>query len=187
MSNWRTIAIFAALALLQLAVPLYMVWHWEDVLKNGKAYYWTTAPVDPYDLLRGRYIDLQFQAQIAPALNGEQLEQKQEAYALLAEHNGRAYITGISGSQPSGQPYVRVYVLWVENSNKVHISLPFKRYYMPEHLAPAAEHAYRQNAGKNAVAKVRIKDGYGAIEEVYIGDKTIYEYLEMTAGREKTP
>lgn len=48
---------------------------------------------------------------------------------------------------------------------------------MQEELAPAAETAYRQNAGTDGIVTVRVKNGNGVVEELYIGDKTIYEYL----------
>ncbi len=88
------------------------------------------------------------------------------------------FISGVSAQEPRGKSFIRVEVIYVDNNRIAHVAVPFKRYYMPEHLAPIAEQAYRSSAGKDGVALIRIKDGYGAIDEVYIGDKTIYEYLQ---------
>lgn len=171
---------FFILALIQLAVPLYMVWHWEDILQNGKQYTWLTAPVDPYDAFRGRYIDLRFKDMKGPILSKAQLNSGQTAYAMITEdQKGYAFISSISDSRPEGDvnSYIKIKVSYIQDDNMAHFVLPFKRYYMQEGLAPRAEQAYRSNAGTEAMVSVRVKNGYGVVEELYIGDKTIYEYL----------
>jgi uncharacterized membrane-anchored protein len=169
--------LFLLVVILQLSVPLYMMWHWENVLNTGRPFYWVTAPVDPYDLLKGRYVDLGFKEQKGIVLDDEKFQSGQKAYALLTERDGKAVISSISASQPDNDVFVRVTIQYVEN-NVAHVSLPFKRYYLPENVAPAADIAYRKSAGKDGVALIRIKDGYGVVEQLYIGNKTIYEYLQ---------
>lgn len=168
--------LFVMVALLQLAAPLYMAWHWEDVLQSGRVYYWQTAPVDPFDAFKGRYVDLWFRDATGPVGGGSPLKPGQTAYAAIREGADRfAYISEVGANKPD-RDYVRVRVNYVEG-NVAHVTLPFKRYYLPEDLAPAAENAYRTSAGREATVAVRIKDGYGVIEELYIGDKTIYQLL----------
>jgi len=172
--------VFIVLAIIQLAVPLYMIWRWENILQNGQQYSWATAPVDPYDALRGRYVDLRFKEMEGPILDNAQLHSGQTAYAMIAEdHNGYAFISGISDSHPEGNAYVKIKVSYVQGDNIAHFMLPFKRYYMQEDLAPVAEQAYRKSAGRSAVVSVRIKDGYGVVEELYIDGQPIYEYLRI--------
>jgi uncharacterized membrane-anchored protein len=172
-----TLGLFMIVAVLQLAAPLYMAWHWENILQTGSQYYWQTAPVDPYDALKGRYIDLGFKEQKGPLVGNFNLEHGQIAYALLAKDaNGHTMITGVSATQPSETSYIRVKVSYTKD-NIVHVELPFRRYYIQEDLAFAAEQAYRQRANKEGIVAVRIKDGYGVIEQLYIGDQSIYEYL----------
>lgn len=176
--NKNTFYLFILLAIIQLSVPLYMIWHWEDVLRNGRQYNWVTAPVDPYDVLRGRYVDLRFKEMKVAVSDGTKLSSGQTVYALLSEdQNGYAFISGISNTRPEDNAYVKVKVTHINNDNVAHFILPFKRYYMQEYLAPAAENAYLKNAGKEGRVSVRVKDGYGVLEELYIADKTIYEYL----------
>lgn len=177
--NKKLLSIFIVLAIVQLSVPLYMIWHWEDVLQNGRQYTWVTAPVDPYDALKGRYVDLRFKEMKGTIQDGQQLSAGQTAYAMIGEdEKGYAFISGISSTPPEGNSYVKVKVSYVQEGTIAHFMLPFKRYYMQEDLAPAAEKAYRENAGKECVVLVRIKDGYGVLEELYIGDKKIYDYLK---------
>lgn len=175
--------VFIMLAIIQLAVPLYMVWHWEDILQTGKQYIWVTAPVDPYDALRGRYVDLRFKEVTGPILGNVQLHAGQTAYAMIAEdQNGYAFISGISAYRPEGEEksYVKIKVSYVQDDNKAYFVLPFTRYYMQDDLALGAEKAYRSSAGRSATVSVRVKDGYGVVEQLYIGDKTIYEYLRVS-------
>ena len=51
---------FVLLVVLQLWAPASMIYNREDVLKNGKAFKFRTAPVDPSDPFRGKYIVLSF-------------------------------------------------------------------------------------------------------------------------------
>ena len=169
--------VFLFVVILQLSAPLYMVWYWEDVLNTGQPFYWETAPVDPYDMLKGRYVDLGFQEQKGIVPENVHLESGQKAYALLADRDGKAVITGISDRRPENSAFVRVTIQYVDKGI-AYVSLPFKRYYLPEDMAPAADRAYQKSAGKDGRALVRIKDGYGVVEQLYIGSQTIYEYLQ---------
>lgn len=175
--NKRSMLLFSIVAILQLLVPLYMVWHWENVLNTGRPFYWETAPVDPYDMLKGLYVDLGFKEQKGKILDDARLEYGQKAFAVVAEQDGKTVITGISIRQPQDDAFVRVTVQYIENGI-AHVSLPFRRYYLPEGLAPAAERAYQKSAGKDGRALIRMKDGYGVVEQLYIGNQTIYEYLQ---------
>jgi hypothetical protein len=66
------------------------------------------------------------------------------------------------------------------------MELPFDRYYMEEHLAPAAEQAYWQNnrrgqTTQNAYALVRIRNDTGAIENLFVAGKPIVEFVREQA------
>src|SRR3546814_13529022 len=57
----RVAWLLLAIALvLQWALPASLAARSEYVLRNGARYYLRTAPVDPVDAFRGRYVDLQF-------------------------------------------------------------------------------------------------------------------------------
>ncbi len=61
MNNKKIILIsFALLVLLQIWTPAAMIWNREDVLRSGKAFKFRSAPVDPNDPFRGKYIILSF-------------------------------------------------------------------------------------------------------------------------------
>jgi hypothetical protein len=51
---------------------------------------------------------------------------------------------------------------------------------MNEHLAPEAERAYAETAGEEGIeayAVVRVLDGHGVIEELYLDGVPVREYL----------
>lgn len=170
--------LFVAAVVLQLATPLYMAWHWENILQTGEIFYWQTAPVDPYDAFKGRYMDLQFQQAAVPPPDDTEWRYGQTAYALIdRDSQNHAYISGISRSVPSSAAYLQVKISYIQD-HKIHVDLPFKRYYLPENLTTAAETAYRKHVGESAVAAVRIKDGYGVIEQLYIRDQPLSEFLQ---------
>jgi len=175
------LGLFIIVALAQAAVPLFMAWRWEDVLQTGRQFYWQTAPVDPYDAFKGRYVELRFKENIAPRSNTAELVAGQMVYAVISENAaGKAYISGVSVTRPETGYYVKARA-YVNGQNTIHVNLPFTRYYLPEELASTAEAAYRESAGKqSSVAVVRIKDGYGVIEQLYIGDKTLLEFLQQS-------
>lgn len=177
--NRRIFSLFVILAFIQLSVLLFMVLRWEDVLTNGQQYRLPAEPVDPYDPFRGRYVDIRVRGNTeGPIAEGARLQSGQTAYVLLdKDAEGFARIHAVTDKRSAGSDYIQTKAGWIEDGNIVHFKLPFNRFYMREDLAPAAERAYRKQAGKNGVIAVRVKDGYGVIEGLYIGKQTIGEYL----------
>jgi uncharacterized membrane-anchored protein len=183
MKNKKRLALFTVIAVIQLSVVLYMAWQWENILQTGQRFEWETAPVDPYDAFKGRYIDLSFKERSGPIVDSASFTYGQKAYAIIEKNaDGKAFISGVSAKQPAGKPYVNVTATYVDKG-KVHVQLPFRRYYLPEHLAAPAETAYRGSAGKTGVAAIRLKDGYGVVEELYIDGKTLDQFLQDALSR----
>lgn len=171
---------FTALIAVQLFVPLYMAWRWEDVLRTGTVFFWETEPVDPYDALRGKYIDLNFKARSGPA-QGDLAGLTTVYAAIGVKENGNVCISAVAAQPPPGA-YIKAELLHFDpGTGKAFVALPFKRYYLPEDLAQAAETAYRQHAGGSGVAAIRIKDGRGVVEELYLGGRPLQEYLRGQA------
>lgn len=175
------LGLFIGVAILQATVPLYMAWRWENILQTGQLFYWQTAPVDPYDAFKGRYVYLGFKENKVPILDNTITGFRQKAYALVAENaEGQAFISGVTARRPEQGVYIKVDVYRSGDEDKAYVILPFSRYYLPEDLAPAAEAAYRKSAGKSGIAAVRIKDGYGVIEELYIEGTPLFEFLRQS-------
>jgi len=173
--------LFAAVAVTQLAVPVSQIWKHEDILKTGKAYKFKCAPVDPVDPFRGRYVALNFADTQSPVHKGDKLEHHgQPAYVGLTEGaDGFARFTEMSLEPPNHGDYVRVTYSWGDR-----FVLPFDKFFMEESQAPKAEAAYRRNVNRRGqtndatYALVRVKGGRGVIENLYIKDRTIREFLK---------
>ena len=68
--------------------------------------------------------------------------------------------------------------LTMANADSAVLELPFDRYYMQESLAPEAESAYAERLrDERAWVTVRLHDGHAVLEELWIDDLPIREYL----------
>ena len=178
--------VFILLAILQIAVSASRIRKWEDVLRTGTQLRLRTEPVDPYDAFRGRYVALDFEEEIVSAKLGPDLKWGDEVYALLREdEEGFARIEKLVKVRPAGGSYLRVKVSYIGidssgDDEKIHLLFPFQRFYLEEEIAPAAEKAYRTSNSedeRDAYVTIRIKNGYGVLEGLFIEGKPIVEFL----------
>jgi len=82
--NWLII-LFAVMVLAQLAVPFKMIFDREKVLSEGNTFKFKTAPIDPSDPFRGKYITLNFVENNFEVIDGETWQNGQAVYVLLAK------------------------------------------------------------------------------------------------------
>ena len=173
--------LFGLAVLLQLAVPASMILKREHTLAHGQAFKFRTAPVDPYDAFRGRFVALGFEQQSVAVPPDHDFLRNETVHALLAEDaEGFARFSGISRSRPLAEPYLTVKIRQAMD-DQVYLRLPFDRFYMEETEAPDAERAYRQNSvrtNRNAYVQVRIEKGFGVIEDLFVDDTPIRKYLD---------
>jgi len=80
---------------------------------------------------------------------------------------------------------LRAGVVAPDDAGKRHlwVSMPFGRFYMDENLAPEAERAVWSGprGRRDASVSVRIRNGVGVVEELYIDDSPIHEWLAKNA------
>ena len=176
------VGLFSSLILVQIASPLSMIVKRESVLKNGAPFRFKTAPVDPYDAFRGRYVALRVEANKVIKPQGVDPRHGQKVYAQIAvDENGFAKISQITTQKPQGSTFLKAKVSYL-SGNEVFLNLPIDRYYMEEKAAPRAEQIYRKHSGRDkqdAYVVVRIKDGLTVIEGLYIGGQRIEEVLKQ--------
>jgi uncharacterized membrane-anchored protein len=170
------------LAIVQLAVPLRMIANRLDALETGRLFRFRTAPVDPYDAFRGRYVALEMAASTIAVADAADYAPGQKIFVLLEnDDEGFARPVGLERRQPHDTAYVAARVApWGHTEREVRIGFPFDRYYMNEELAPAAERAYREHSGggqHDAYVAVRIKDGFAVLEELYVAGMPIGDFL----------
>ena len=173
--------LFGVMVAAQLAVPFSMIASHEQTLQGGTAYKFRCGPVDPYDYFRGRYVALNFLDTTIEDWRGERFEPGTPAYALLGvDAEGFAQIVDVTSYPPASGDYLAVEATAGDYENApLWIRLPFDRYYMNEFDAPAAEIAYRDQSRteEGAHLVVRVRDGQGVIDGLFLGDVPMEEYL----------
>ena len=181
MSRTRLIALlFLMVALVQLALPASRIWLYERTLRDGHVFKFRTAPVDPYDAFRGRYVALRFEAGDAAWNEMDKPSHGRKIFALVETGaDGFARFTTASLNRPAGGDYLEARSGYSAGDSRVPVEVPFDRFYMEEKLAPKAEQVYREHSAaggeRDAYAIVRIRAGLGVIEQVFVGDKPLAE------------
>lgn len=175
------ITAFIATAIAQLFVPFKMVFENEMAYLGGTEYKFKTAPVDPNDPFRGKYVQLDFAADTIRAKQGTYTEGEQ-LYALIENGNdGFARIKKLQRTEPGNTDFIIVQAGW--NYDDVqHVDFPFNRYYMEESKAPEAESAYisynRNIDSIPAYAIVAVKRKTAVIKDVMLDNMPIKDYVE---------
>ncbi len=176
------LGLFASLIVVQIALPVSMIVQRESTLKNGTAFRFKTAPVDPYDAFRGRYVALRVEVNKVNRPQGMDLTSGQKVFAQLSvDEKGYAQISQIATQKPRGADYLIVTVGY-SSAHEVSLHLPIDRYYMEEKAAPRAEQIYRDHSRRDkqeAYVIVRIKDGFAVVEGLYVGDQSIEDILRQ--------
>ena len=174
MKHWRLV-VFLLVALAQLAAPASLIWKREQTLRHGRVWKLRTAPVDPVDAFRGRYVALEFEVetqQISPPPNAQY---GQIVFVTLrADAEGFAVLEQVLPSRPEGDEFIQAQL------HGTTVSLPFDKYWVTERDAPAAEAAYLAQSARekrNAFVTVRAFKGDAALEQLYLDGLPLGEYL----------
>lgn len=184
--------ILAVVIAAQIAIPGAMIQRYEATLQEGSLYKFKVVPIDPADPFRGRYVRLNFDIASWEFKyeSDDRFKRKDKAYAVLKiDSDGFAAIDRLYKSPPKDREYLKVMVRYVHSKNKEHLSatysiaLPFNRYYAEESKAPKIE---RQVWWRNrndveistASVDVRLFNGLGVIEQLYIDGKAVEEYFD---------
>lgn len=178
MKHWRLI-IFGVVAFAQLAVPGSLIWKREHTLGGGTVWKFRTAPVDPVDVFRGRYVALHFEVETQEISPPSNFGYSDKVFVTLrATAEGFAEIDQVFATKPAGDDFMETHL-----SGKT-IVLPFDKYWVTERDAPAAETAYRnlsRRGNQNAYVTVRVFRGDAAIEQLYLDNQPLGDYLRANA------
>lgn len=177
--------LFIIVALAQLYVPFKMIYDREEILETGTDYKFSTAPIDPSDLFRGKYIILSYKDNVVDVKNEKSWIATETVYVSLdTDEAGFAKIESISKEKPSeNQDFIKAEVSTVssDGTNKLTIYFPFDRYYMEESKAYDAELVYTkslQDTTQVAYALVSIKNGDAVLKDVLINGISIKEIVK---------
>jgi uncharacterized membrane-anchored protein len=183
--NMLRILIFGAVALGQLAVPAAMVWHREETLKHGRIWKFRTAPVDPVDVIRGRYIALRFDAEEFAATAKFEAGNNSVSAVLKQDADGFAEIDRLTTDPIETDDAVPVESVWWYGG-KQQVRFPFNKFWVAEANAAAAERAYVENNrrdNQNAYVTVRVRRGDAALDQLYIDNQPLSDYLRAHSVR----
>lgn len=178
--------VFIIIAIIQLAIPASIVFRGEKIIANGREYKFKTAPVDPNDPFRGKYIALRFEANHYKLYDSITWEKDKPVYVSLKnDMDGFAEISYISEDKPNeGVDYIIAKVEWSDAerySTLVYVQYPFNRYYMEESKSLKAEQIYRESLSdttKNTYALVTIKQGSAVLKDVMINDTPLKDLIK---------
>ena len=181
--RWLVPAAFAALCLVQAAIPVSMIARYERTLHGGTSFKVRALPVDPIDPFRGRYVV--FRLGFEPV--ALETSFAGPVWVELAEAaDGFAQAGTVSKSRPAGGHYVQAQAVpleWGAGAVTTRLDLPQDRYYMDEAKAPRAEVAARAQGrpgARNTWVTLRVRDGVAAVEHLWIDGVTVEEYLSRT-------
>lgn len=172
------LAIFLLVAVAQIFVPASMIWKRQRTLREGRLWKFRTAPVDPVDAMRGRYLALRFEAE--EFSYSEKLPYSKTVYVKLKEDSdGFAAVDQASETPTEGDDVVQA-ESFGSYEQKGRVKFSFDRLWVTEANAPAAEKAYAEHSRRekiDAYATVRVFQGDAGIEELYIAGQPLREYL----------
>jgi uncharacterized membrane-anchored protein len=176
---------FILVALVQIYVPAKVILDRAIVLSSGKEFKFKTAPIDPTDPFRGKYITLNFNENMIEIQNKENWVRGETVFVLLVTDNiGFAKIKSVSKAKPlDSQDFLKATVNYVtHDGSKVSIEYPFDRFYMEESKAYHAELTYRRalpDTSQVAYALVNIKNGESVLKDVMINGVSIREIVKQ--------
>jgi uncharacterized membrane-anchored protein len=185
------LALFVALALIQLAVAAGAIVRSELALRSGEVVRFELQPVDPVDAFRGRYVALRFAADRAPVPEDLPPVHRMRIHVpLRADDKGFATFGEVALSAPDEGAYLtlRSGVEFTDDDGGrvVSVALPFRRYYMTEELAREVDRSMWRRGLRPAWVTVRVRHGVGVIEELFVDGLPVREWL-ASGGPESQP
>lgn len=183
---YRKRFLMAAALISSLAMGAVIAWMIADraaILRDGRAIVLKTEPVDPRDLLRGRYVRLNYTiSNIAASLfgldEGERLERGATVYVKLEEGADGYWIAAeAAATPPDGGEDVWIrgkarYGVWPA-SETVTVEYGIERFYTPETEAPEIEKRMREGMVSDIIVSVG-GDGRAQIKALRQGQNTIF-------------
>lgn len=171
--------LFVLVALIQLYVAASVILGREKVIRHGELHRFRTAPIDPNDPFRGKYIVLDFDSTQYKPKKKVKFETGEKVYVTLnVDKEGFSWIKSVYKKEPEHETYLTATVDYVLDweGKEVMIAYPFDRFYMEESKAPVAERLYfrrRRNPETVAYAEVRILNGESVLTDVKIDGVSI--------------
>ncbi|MEJ2581800.1 MAG: GDYXXLXY domain-containing protein [Acidobacteriota bacterium] len=182
------IVVFVLVALIQLAVAGGAIVEHELTLRYGEVFRFRIQPFDPVDAFRGRYVAIRFAEDRAPVADDLDIGSGKRVFVPIEVGiDGFARLGQVDVEPPSNGAYLRLRAGIIapdeDGTRHAWVSMPSQRFYMDENLAPETERAVWGVSGgrRQASVSVRVRNGIGVIEELYIENIPVHEWLAESA------
>jgi uncharacterized membrane-anchored protein len=178
--------VFIVIVLIQLSIPASIVFRGERIIAIGKEYKFKTAPVDPNDPFRGKYIALRFEANHFTVYDTAIWDRNKPVYVCITtDDKGFAEISDITSYPPDNNTdFVKAKIDYTQTDSittTLYIRYPFDRYYMEESKSLSAEKIYwesSRDSTKNTYALVNIKQGSAVLKDVMINEVPLKDLIK---------
>ncbi|HAN09845.1 MAG TPA: hypothetical protein DCP90_04445 [Clostridiales bacterium] len=192
--------IITIILIVQLLIPASMIYSEEIISIVGDEISLEIEPVDPYDYFRGRYLSIRpietkvVYQQFTQDLKDELRNRATSSSSNYFYDNIKCYITFKKGQDgmhtidqvtfekpKNTRSYLKATInnIWESNGKEIHVNYSMNQFFINEDFALKSEDTIRNlPQGTKAYIKAKINDGDFVIENLYVGDKNIYEYLK---------
>lgn len=183
MKTIHVFSLFVLVAIAQLFIPSQMIFHQERILETGTAFKFKTRPVDPSDPFKGKYIFLNYEINSIETTDSTWMRGEDIYLTITNDSLGFAMAEAVSRDIPQTSDFVKTQVDWYDKAQeKLRFSFAFDEFYMNETKAYDAEVAHRvaqrDSDQNNTYALIFVKDGEAVLENVFINEVPIAEYVE---------
>lgn len=149
-----------------------MAWHWHNVKVDGIQYQWKCKPYIA-NHLGADYIGAYFPENQAKWLDSEAPESGQTIYIWIAKGGeGFLYIKGAGLDKPTDSAYMKATAV-AYDGQVVRFKVPFNRFYVD---TGAITNLDKITATSSVIASVRIKNGEGVIEGIFVDGIPLTEF-----------
>ena len=193
--------LFFAFAACIVLIPLYVAVNSQNILNSGKLYKFKPMAYDPFDPFRGKFLRVNYQTNSIPTTFD--FEEGEMAYVSIGvDKEGYAFFEEAFKVPPKDKDYVKSSVEWsgvndlllreIENASdsdnfdlesidtrssiNIKITDNMNKYFINEDDALKAEKVFLKER-ENIHIGVRILDGEVRLEDIYVSDKPILDYL----------
>lgn len=154
------IPILALIIVFQLAVPLAMIAEKYDISQNGDEFKFRVSAYAVGKKIKFNLIDIDV----------FEITANSEYGVITVGEDGFAHISRMTSDKPS-EPYVKSDV-------KGNFVFPIDYFKLNSRAYEALFHRINE-AGSTVYIKVKVKDGKAVLENMYINDMTVTQYLNM--------
>ena len=194
--------LFFAFAAIILLVPVYVVIQSQNVLNNGKLYKFKPMAYDPFDPFRGKFLRVNYETNNIPTKFD--FEEGEKAYVSIGvDKDGFAFFEEAFKSPPKKRDYLETTIDWagvdrnlqrqidaaielddfdissLDTRSTVRIEIPdnMNKFFINEDYALDAEKVL-QRERQNIYIGVRILDGEVRLDNIFVHDQAIIEYID---------